>query len=447
MSLERLEKLEFSFNQLCKFLINQLKNGEQISIELSSEETQFVRFNGAKVRQIGVVSDGNIQLNFIANKRVIFVTFPFTGDLSLDQKEALKNIKYLRQEISQIPEDPYIVFPENKGTTKEIYTANLLAPETVVDTILSGVRDIDFTGLYTAGKAIRANVNSEGQFHWFATDSFCLDYSLITPLGKAVKDIFYGQKWDHEQYQSQLKSSQNQLLTLKTFPTQIKPGRYRTYFAPAATAKLLYMLAWGAVSESSLRQGGSALMKLKKGQKISNKFNLQENFSLKAVPKFNEYGEISPDILPVIIEGNLINTLINSRTAAEYKINANGANRSESLRTPELGKGTLHSEDILKILDTGLYLSNLHYLNWSDRPGGRITGMTRYACFWVENGEIVAPIQDLRFDESLYCFLGDNLEALTNFQEFIPETNTYGKREIGGCLVPGILVNDFQFTL
>ena len=31
---------------------------------------------------------------------------------------------------------------------------------------------------------------------------------------------------------------------------------------------------------------------------------------------------------------------------------------------------------------------NLHYLNWSDNIGGRITGMTRYACFWVENGEI-----------------------------------------------------------
>jgi predicted Zn-dependent protease len=98
-------------------------------------------------------------------------------------------------------------------------------------------------------------------------------------------------------------------------------------------------------------------------------------------------------------------------------------------------------------LDTGLYLSNLHYLNWSDRVGGRITGMTRYACFWVEQGEIVAPIQDLRFDDSLYTFLGENLEGVTDFQSFIAEVDTYEARSLGGALVPGMLIRDFTFTL
>jgi predicted Zn-dependent protease len=80
--------------------------------------------------------------------------------------------------------------------------------------------------------------------------------------------------------------------------------------------------------------------------------------------------------LPLIQAGQLVNTLINSRTAKEYGKVANGANGSESLRSPEVLPGTLPAADILKALDTGLYLSNLHYLNWSDRPTGRITGMT-----------------------------------------------------------------------
>ncbi|MDF5731014.1 MAG: metallopeptidase TldD-related protein, partial [Rhizonema sp. PD38] len=102
---------------------------------------------------------------------------------------------------------------------------------------------------------------------------------------------------------------------------------------------------------------------------------------------------------------------------------------------------------ILPTLDTGLYVSNLHYLNWSDRPTGRITGMTRYACFWVENGEIISPIENLRFDESLYRFWGENLLELTNFQEFIPEVATYKSRQLGGSMVPGMLVKDFTYTL
>ena len=73
--------------------------------------------------------------------------------------------------------------------------------------------------------------------------------------------------------------------------------------------------------------------------------------------------------------------------------------------------------------------------------------MTRYACFWVEQGEIIAPIKDLRFDDSLYEFLGAKLENLTDTQEFIPCVDAYGARSLGGSLMPGLLVNDFTFTL
>ncbi|MEB3338054.1 MAG: metallopeptidase TldD-related protein, partial [Leptolyngbyaceae bacterium] len=155
----------------------------------------------------------------------------------------------------------------------------------------------------------------------------------------------------------------------------------------------------------------------------------------------------APVELPLIVQGALVNTLISSRTAKEYHKVANGAVESESLRSPEIKPGTLKADEILAALGTGLYLSNLHYLNWSDRPTGRITGMTRYACFWVEHGEIVAPIENLRFDDSLYRFWGDRLMALSNFQVFIPEVGTYGGREPGGMLVPGALVEDFTYTL
>ncbi len=151
--------------------------------------------------------------------------------------------------------------------------------------------------------------------------------------------------------------------------------------------------------------------------------------------------------LPLIEQGILVNTLVNSRTAKEYGAIANGANSAETLRAPEISPGNLIQEQILQTLDTGLYISNLHYLNWSDRPTGRITGMTRYACFWVENGEIVAPIANLRFDESLYRFWGENLVNFTNFQDFIPEVGTYESRQLGGSLVPGMLVEDFTYTL
>jgi predicted Zn-dependent protease len=165
------------------------------------------------------------------------------------------------------------------------------------------------------------------------------------------------------------------------------------------------------------------------------------------VPRFNELGEIAPLTLPIIEAGNLINLLVCSATAKEYNLEANGASEEEALRSPEILSGELNHDRILEELDTGLYVSNLHYLNWSDRPNGRITGMTRYACFWVENGEIVAPIENLRFDDSLYQFWGENLIALTDFQEFIPNVGTYENRDLGGVWVPGMLIEGFTYTL
>ncbi len=40
--------------------------------------------------------------------------------------------------------------------------------------------------------------------------------------------------------------------------------------------------------------------------------------------------------------------------------------------------------------------------------------MTRFATFWVEGGRIVAPVNVMRWDDTLYRMLGENLEALTD---------------------------------
>lgn len=441
------DALEAASQDLAQFLIRQLTPGEHLSLDVMGENSQFIRFNHSRVRQIGTVEDGSITLKYSCQERTSEATIPFRGDRTTDQQLAADALALLRQETPQLPVDPYLALPENNGSSKEIYHGQLLAADQVVDVLLSGVKDLDFTGIYSAGTIFCGNYNSAGQHHWFATTTYCLDYSLFTETGKAVKATLAGSQWQPEGYAEQLKRGRHQLRQLEQSPKTLPPGQYRTYLAPAAIAELVGMLSWGAVSESSLRQGQSALAHLTQGQHLSPLVTLQENFSQGTVPRFNSQGEIAPMELPIIEQGRLKTFLINRRTAQEYQLISNGANTAESLRSPQLLPGTLASQDILTALDTGLYLSNLHYLNWSDRPKGLMTGMTRYACFWVEKGEIIAPIQDLRFDDSLYRFWGESLINLTDQAEWIPHTDTYERRSLGGSLVPGMLVADFNFTL
>lgn len=440
--------LEVTFDRLVTDLLAQLQPGEHLKLGLIGEQSQFVRFNHARVRQTGCISDGQLTLTLMRDQRSGFYEFPVTGDWQTDRQQAQTALLELRQDVAQLPPDPYLVLPEGNATSRSVNPGSLLVPEAIVDAVLPAVADLDFAGIYAAGSLVRAYADSAGQQHWFATESFALDYSLFTADGQAVKGTFAGSEWEQESYAAKLNDSKQQLAQLSRAPKPVPKGQYRTYLAPAAVSDLLSMFSWGAVSEAALQQGNSAFAALQQAEKhLSPAFNLTENFQRGLVPRFNDWGEIAPIELPIIQSGNLVNTLVNSRTAKEYGKTANGANGRESLRSPEIAPGSLPASEVLTALDTGLYLSNLHYLNWSDRPNARVTGMTRYACFWVENGELVAPIENLRFDESLYRCLGENLMALTQDQEFIPEVGTYGHRNLGGDWVPGALVEGFTYTL
>jgi predicted Zn-dependent protease len=441
-------ELEASFNQLVESLRQQLKSDEQFTLTLTSEKSQFTRFNQAKVRQTGTVNDGSVRLTLMQNHRSSYREFPFTGEIDVDKQQAQSAIEYLRQEVPQLPENPYLVLPSGNAISRETHVGELLAPDEVVPTVLPAVADLDFTGIYAAGSVIRAYADSVGQQHWFSTDSYSLDYSIFTAEGQALKGTLAGSSWDQSAYKSKIDDARLQLERLSQPAKSLDRGQYRTYLEPAAVAELLYMLSWGGVSEASYQQGGSCFVALRSGEKkLSPKFTLRENFTPGLVPRFNELGEMAPLELPLIEAGELVNLLVSSPTAKEYGLEANGADQAEGLRSPEILPGNLAHDRILEELGTGLYVSNLHYLNWSDRPTGRITGMTRYACFWVENGEIVAPIENLRFDDSLYQFWGENLVALTDFQEFVPDVGTYSHRNLGGVWVPGMILKDFTYTL
>ena len=65
----------------------------------------------------------------------------------------------------------------------------------------------------------------------------------------------------------------------------------------------------------------------------------------------------------------------------------------------------------------------------------------------LENGEVVAPIENMRFDDSIYNFFGDNLESVTDKVHLHPTVQTYEGRELGGIACPGILLKSFELTI
>jgi predicted Zn-dependent protease len=113
----------------------------------------------------------------------------------------------------------------------------------------------------------------------------------------------------------------------------------------------------------------------------------------------------------------------------------------------DVAAGEIPSDRVLATLGDGIYVGNVWYLNYSDRAACRTTGMTRFATFWVENGSLAAPLEVMRFDETLYRMLGTNLIGLTTEREWIVDPGSYSQRSTATTRLPGALVADFTLTL
>lgn len=435
------------FDAVADAVLGALVGDEAATLNLSAEETLFVRFNSNQVRQNTNVEQVSIALQLQGAGRTAEMSRTLSGAVDADRDAMLQMLALCRAELAVLPPDPHQVPVENHGNSDETFRGALLAPHAVVEAVVGPAQGCDMAGLYAAGSIVRANRNSKGQRHWFATQTFFMDYSLYNG-SRAVKGSYAGTQWEPAQWAANLAHSRH-LLVLMDKPLQsVKPGQYRTYLAPRAVADLVGMMGWNALSASAWKQGRSPFKKLAdKEARLSPLLSVTENFGLGLTPRFNGLGEVSEKAVRLIAAGELVTLLVSSRTSKEFGLAANGASESEAPRALDVAPGSLEEKDVLQQLGTGLYLSNLHYLNWSDPVSARVTGMTRYACFWVENGEIVGPIKDMRWDESLYDALGDKLLALTTHTAIDPAVDTYFQRALGGSRTPGALIDGFTFTL
>ena len=435
------------FGAIADHVLGQLTGDEAFTLNLSAEDTLYVRFNANRVRQNTDVQQMVLSLQLQAQGRTVKQSITLSGNLDADCALISRVLHACRCEAAVLDVDPNQVPIVNHGNSDDTFTGALLAPQDVVQAILDSAQGCDLAGLYAGGVVIRANRNSAGQSHWFATESFFLDYSLYDGP-KAAKGSYAGARWDTPAWAANLARTRDLLEKLKRPTVNVKPGQYRTYLAPRAFADVLGMMGWNALSAAAWKQGRSPFKKLvEREARFSPLLNFSENFGLALTPRFNSQGEVSESLLPLMQSGELRTLLVSSRTAKEYGLSGNAADEGEAPRALDVACGTLAERDILKAIGTGLYLSNVHYLNWSDPVSARVTGMTRYACFWVENGEIVGPISDLRWDESLFEALGSKLLALTDWADIDPAIETYYTRALGGSRVPGALIEGWTFTL
>ena len=427
-------------------LASALRNSEAVLCYLSAERSDFVRFNKACVRQAGSVQQNHVSIRLVSGKRQASGTISLSNTAD-DIPRALDILGRLRETLDQLPDDPWLLVSEKPVSTTSERKGRIPAADEVTSTIVRLAQDLDLAGFYAAGTSWRGFANSFGQRNWHEVDTFNMDWSLHLHADKAVKASYAGLDWDAEEFARRLGDSSERLGLLKAEPRALQPGEYRVYLAPMALAEVTGLLEWNAFSARARQTRRSALLRMDHGETLSPKVSVVENIEEGIAPAFQQDGFVKPPRLTLIDRGRLADSLVSPRSAKEYGIATNGAGPAESPESLEIAPGGLEESAVMRELDTGLYIGNLWYLNFSDRAAGRITGMTRFGTFWVEGGRIVAPANVLRFDDTIYRMLGEKLVDLTRTQDMLLSTWTYGERSTGSSKLPGALLEAMRFTL
>ncbi|MEB3831038.1 TldD/PmbA family protein [Phormidium sp. CCY1219] len=221
-------------------------------------------------------------------------------------------------------------------------------------------------------------------------------------------------------------------------PRKVSPDSYPVIFDAAAFADLLPWVIWNMDARAA-DEGRSFMSRTDDSGKPVGNYVGEQLFSplvqvqrdpghpwLQSGTFFND--GLSNRYLK-LIENGIPQTLSYSRywaqqqdktpTGTLYPIAMTGSDKSLS--------------DLIAATPRGILVSRAWYVRYVNPRTLEVTGMTRDGTFWIEDGAIAYPIENLRFNQRLPEML-HQIDALSTPQRF------------GGCVVPGVRVKAFNFT-
>jgi predicted Zn-dependent protease len=237
---------------------------------------------------------------------------------------------------------------------------------------------------------------------------------------------------------------------------ELPPGRYDTVLPPAALADLMIYLYWSAGARDAY-EGRSVFSKPGGGTRVGDRLTDRplrlwsdpaatglESVPFVAVTGSSGSSSVFDDGLPLhatdwIRDGHLA-ALLQSRYSAELT----GLPFTPGVDNLLLGEagatGTV--DDLISDIDRGLLLTCLWYIREVDPQTLLLTGLTRDGVFLVENGEVVAGVNNFRFNESPVDLLGRVSSTGASTRTLPREWNDWFTR----TAMPPVRVPDFNMS-
>ena len=231
-------------------------------------------------------------------------------------------------------------------------------------------------------------------------------------------------------------------------PTEIEPGAYTVILEEDAVADMLSTLAYLGFGALAVQEGRS-FMNDRFGQQITG-----ENITIwddgcdpRGLMMPFDYEGVPKQCVTLIKKGIAKGVVHDSFTAGREE---GQVSTGHSLPMPNtfgpypdnlfMAPGHATKEDMLASTEWGIWVTRFHYTNTVHPVKTVLTGMTRDGTFLIEKGQIIRPLKNLRFTQSI-------LEAFSR-AEMLGSKLKLVKSDWGNSAtcVPAAKLHEFQFT-
>jgi predicted Zn-dependent protease len=409
----------------------------------------LTRFAKSEIHQSIFREDTGIRVRVVSHGRVgVAAANVATPEGAL---KAAKSAKELAEVVGPDPMWPGLApvaeAPQVDGRYDETTAGS--SPESRADAVaaLIGRCEPGFTaaGAYET-QAIEIGVaNTEGQFCWAPSTQA----SLTTVInggdgGSGFAETFGARVGDVDPEAIGGRASDKAVRSQE--PRALDAGVYPVILEPAATVTLVGFLAFVGFAGRSYVEGRSCFSG-KAGETVvganidlwddgGDPSTLGAPFDFEGVPK----RRVS------LVEGGVFRDAVyDLRTAKQ----AGTASTGHGLPSPNpegpfplnvfMGTGDATVDEMVAATDRGVLVTRFHYSNVVNPMESSITGMTRDGTFLIEGGEIVGPVRNFRFTQSI-------VEALSNVSMIGREAELASEFFFSASRVPALKIEAFNFS-
>lgn len=230
-------------------------------------------------------------------------------------------------------------------------------------------------------------------------------------------------------------------------PADIEPGEYEVILEPQAVSEMMAFFQWYGPNARIYHEKSSYLSD-KMGQKVfgDNITLIDDPFHDLVFPMPFDY-EGHPKRKIVFVEKGVLKEIAyDSYYAKRY----GAENTGHALPAPNtlgpiplhmyIEPGNMSSEQMIKKVKKGLLVTRLWYVRVLNPKALNITGMTRDGTFLIEDGKIVKPVKNLRFNQSI----PDALNNVVSIENKLTQLASFEGELIG--LAPTLHIAKWQFS-